>query len=172
MHLNKLFDEASRTEMYETSKKLFCCMMTEGSSVNTHVLKMIGYIKKLDQLGFVMNHELSVDLVLHSLPKNFLQFIMNYHMNKLDSILFNMLKTAKGILKKKKSQDLLVQSSKMFKKKDKKNKGVVSKGNKPNEASRKIRALVIIVARKNIGRGIARNALQPLKQRSLMKLLF
>jgi len=158
--------------MYETSKKLFCCMMIEGSSVNTHVLKMIGYIKKLDQLGFVIDHELSVDLVLHSLPKNFLQFIMNYHMNKLDSTLFNMLKTAKGILKKKKSQDLLVQSSKMFKKKDKKNKGVVSKGNKPNEASRKIRALVIIVARKNIGRGIARNALQPLKQRSLMKLLF
>jgi hypothetical protein len=146
--------------------------MIEGSSVNTHVLKMIGYIKKLDQLGFVIDHELSVDLVLHSLPKNFLQFIMNYHMNKLDSTLFNMLKTAKGILKKKKSQDLLVQSSKMFKKKDKKNKGVVSKGNKPNEASRKIRALVIIVARKNIGRGIARNALQPLKQRSLMKLLF
>jgi hypothetical protein len=136
-------------------------MMTEGSSVNTHVLKMIGYIKKLDQLGFVMDHELSVDLVLHSLPKNFLQFIMNYHMNKLDNILFNMLKNAKGILKKKKSQVLLVQSSKMFKKKDKKNKGVVSKGNKPNEASRKIRALVIIVARKNIGRGIARNALQP-----------
>jgi hypothetical protein len=161
MHLNELFDEASRIEMYETSKKLFCCMMIEGSSVNTHVLKMIGYIKKLDQLGFVIDHELSVDLVLHSLPKNFLQFIMNYHMNKLDSTLFNMLKTAKGILKKKKSQDLLVQSSKMFKKKDKKNKGVVSKGNKPNEASRKIRALVIIVARKNIGRGIAWNALQP-----------
>jgi len=161
MHLNELFDEVSRTEMYETSKKLFCCMMTEGSSVNTHVLKMIGYIKKLDQLGFVMDHELSVDLVLHSLPKNFLQFIMNYHMNKLDNILFNMLKTAKGILKKKKSQVLLVQSSKMFKKKDRKNKGVVSKGNKPNGALRKTRALVIIVARKNIGGGIARNALQP-----------
>jgi hypothetical protein len=79
-------------------------MMTEGSSVNTHVLKMIGYIKKLDQLGFVIDHELSVDLVLHSLPKNFLQFIMNYHMNKLDNILFNMLKTAKGILKKKKAK--------------------------------------------------------------------
>ena len=172
MHLNELFDEVSRTEMYETSKKLFCCMMTEGSSVNTHVLKMIGYIKKLDQLGFVMDHELSVDLVLHSLPKNFLQFIMNYHMNKLDNILFNMLKTAKGILKKKKSQVLLVQSSKMFKKKDRKNKGVVSKGNKPNGASRKTRALVIIVARKNIGGGIARNALQPWKRRSLMKLLF
>jgi hypothetical protein len=49
----------------------------------------------------------------------------------------------------------------MFKKKDKKNKGVVSKGNKPNGASRKTRSLIIIVARKNIRGGIARNALQP-----------
>jgi hypothetical protein len=70
--------------------------MVEGSSANTHVLKMIGYIKKLGQLGFVMDHELSVDLVLQSLSQNFLQFIMNYHMNKLDSTLLNMLKTAKG----------------------------------------------------------------------------
>jgi len=96
MHLNELFDEASRTERYEISKELFCCTMVEGSSANTHVLKMIGYIKKLGQLGFVMDHELSVDLVLQSLSQNFLQFIMNYHMNKLDSTLLNMLKTAKG----------------------------------------------------------------------------
>jgi hypothetical protein len=67
MHIKKLFDEASRIERYETSKKLFCCKMTEGSSVNTHVLKMIGYIEKLGQLGFVMDHELNVDLVLQLL---------------------------------------------------------------------------------------------------------
>jgi hypothetical protein len=55
--------------------------------VNTHVLKMIGYIKKLNQLGFVMDHKLSVDLVLQSLSQNFSQFIMNYHINKLDNTL-------------------------------------------------------------------------------------
>jgi hypothetical protein len=42
--------------------------MTEGSSVNTYILKIIGYIEKLGQLGFVMDHELNVDLVLQSLP--------------------------------------------------------------------------------------------------------
>ena len=68
MHLKELFDEASKIERYETSKKLFCCKMTEGSSVNTHILKMIGYIEKLGQLGFVMDHELNVNLVLQSLP--------------------------------------------------------------------------------------------------------
>jgi hypothetical protein len=43
-------------------------MMTDGSSISTHVLKMIGYIKKLGQLAFVMDYELSIDLVLQSLP--------------------------------------------------------------------------------------------------------
>ena len=41
--------------------------MTEGFSVNTHVLKMIGYIEKLGQLGFVMDYELNVDSVLQLL---------------------------------------------------------------------------------------------------------
>jgi hypothetical protein len=42
-----------------------------------------------------------------------------------------MAKTAEGAFKKEKCQGLLIQSSKMSKKKDKKNKGVVSKANKP-----------------------------------------
>jgi hypothetical protein len=81
--------------------------------VNTHVFKMIGYIEKLDQLGFVIDHKLSVDLVLQSLLQSFSQFIMNYRMNKLDSTLpklLNMLKTAKGALKKEENSILLVHS--------------------------------------------------------------
>ena len=87
MHLKELFDETSRTNRYQTSKELFRCKMTKGSSVNTHILKMNGYIEKLEQLGFVMDRKLSVELVLQSLPQKFSQFIMNYHMNKLDSTL-------------------------------------------------------------------------------------
>ena len=68
MHLKYLFDKASRTDKYETSNELFRYKITNSSSVNTHVLKMISYIEKLSQLGFVMDRELSVDLVLYSLP--------------------------------------------------------------------------------------------------------
>ena len=64
MHLKELFDEINRTEMYKTSKELFRYKMIKSSSVNTHVLKLISYIEKLGQLSFVMDHELSVDLVL------------------------------------------------------------------------------------------------------------
>jgi hypothetical protein len=53
MHLKELFEWTNKTKRYEYSKELFyckmlfCCKMTKGSSVNTHVLKMIGYIEKL-----------------------------------------------------------------------------------------------------------------------------
>ena len=64
VHLKELFDEASGTKRYGTSKELFRCKITKDSLVKAHVLKMIGYIKKIGQLDFVMDHELSVDLVL------------------------------------------------------------------------------------------------------------
>jgi len=54
MHLIELFDATSWSKRYETSKKLFRCKMTEGSSLNTFVLRMIDYFNKLDQLGFIM----------------------------------------------------------------------------------------------------------------------
>jgi hypothetical protein len=66
MHLKELFDVANRIEMYKTSKKLFRCNMIEGSLINTHVLRMISYFRKLGQLDFVMNHELSVVLIFQS----------------------------------------------------------------------------------------------------------
>jgi hypothetical protein len=47
MHLKKLFYAIRYIKRYETSKKLFRCKMTESSLVNTCVLKMIGYFKKL-----------------------------------------------------------------------------------------------------------------------------
>ncbi|XP_037496591.1 uncharacterized protein LOC119371108 [Jatropha curcas] len=63
LHLRELFDSQGRSDRYESSKELFRCKMVEGSSVCVHVLKMIGYIEKLGQLGIAMDHELSIDLV-------------------------------------------------------------------------------------------------------------
>ena len=71
MHLQELFGAQSRYERFQTSKELFQCKMTEDSSVGAHVLKMINLIEKLARLGFVMDHELSIDLVLQSLPPSY-----------------------------------------------------------------------------------------------------
>ena len=58
-----------------------------------------------------MDGELSQDLILQSLPESFAQFVVNYHMNKLNTSLpelSNMLKTAESHIKKEKAPLLLV----------------------------------------------------------------
>ena len=111
LNLKELYGEHSRTARYEISKQLFRARMTEGTSVQDHVLKVIDLITRLGQLGFVMDGELNQDLILQSLPESFSQFVLNYHLNKLNTSLpelLNMLKIAESHLKKNKAPLLLV----------------------------------------------------------------
>ena len=111
LNLKELYGEHSRTARYEISKQLFRARMTEGTSVQDHVLMVIDLITRLSQLGFVMGEELNQDLILQSLSESFSQFVLNYHMNKLNTSLpelLNMLKIAESHLKKNKAPLLLV----------------------------------------------------------------
>lgn len=47
MYLKELYGATKCNERYESFKELFCYKMTEGSSVNTYVLRMIGYFKEI-----------------------------------------------------------------------------------------------------------------------------
>ncbi|WRX17143.1 hypothetical protein QQP08_009630 [Theobroma cacao] len=115
LHLRELFDKEGRIERYEISKELFRCKMEKGSSVRPHVLKKIELIERLGQLGLAMDHELSIDFVLQSLLDSFSQFVLNFHMNRLEATLtelLNMLDTAERSIRKDKGSLLLVSSSK------------------------------------------------------------
>ncbi|XP_024990602.1 uncharacterized protein LOC112524891 [Cynara cardunculus var. scolymus] len=132
-HLKFLFQEQARHERYETYKELFCCIMSEGSPVGTHMLKMIGHIQRLEGLGFSLRKELAIDVVLQSLPNSHSQFLMNYNMHDFDKTLpelLNMLRTAEQELAKNKSTILMVR-------KDKKRKGKVKSIAKPTSKSLK-----------------------------------
>ena len=112
LNLKELYGEHSRTARYEISKQLFHARMIEGTSIQNHILMVINLITRLSQLGFVMDGELSQDLILQSLSELFSQFIVNYHMNKLNSSLpelLNMLKTIESYIKKDKAPLLLVE---------------------------------------------------------------
>ncbi len=129
-HLRELFDEQARTERFDISRSLFRSKMQEGTSVVQHALKMNGYIERLAALGFTMDHELSIDLILQSLPDSYSQFIMNYQMNQISSTipeLINLLKTAEPSIKKDKQTVMLVDSSKK-KSSSKKIKPIAAKG--------------------------------------------
>ncbi|KAK4262952.1 hypothetical protein QN277_028439 [Acacia crassicarpa] len=84
LHLQEVYDKQGWTECFETSKELFGCKMIEGMVVKLHIFKMIGLIKKLASLGFIMGHELSIDLILQSLLHSFDCLMVNYYMNKVE----------------------------------------------------------------------------------------
>ena len=89
--------------------------MEVGSSVATHVLKMIGLIEKLEKLGFMLHHQLSVDLILQSLPPSFSNFVMNFNLTQVETSTLpelNMLKTAEDSIRKEKGYVLMVEPSK------------------------------------------------------------
>ena len=110
-HLGKLFGACARQERYDISKKLFRTRMSEGSSVQAHVLKMIEWIRGLDKLGFELNDELATDLILQSLPDSFSPFILNFNMNKLEASLdelLNMLVVAEVNMQKDRPSAMIV----------------------------------------------------------------
>ncbi|MBT0604754.1 hypothetical protein KJK04_29670, partial [Klebsiella quasipneumoniae] len=77
----------------------------EGTSVNEHCLKMIRNIHALHDLGVDISSEMGTDILLHSLPASYKQFIMNFYVSDVNdkvslTDLMNMLVTAEETLKK------------------------------------------------------------------------
>ncbi|KAK8696648.1 hypothetical protein V6N13_001780 [Hibiscus sabdariffa] len=110
-NLKEIYEGQVRQERYETSKALFQCKMSEGSPVGAHVIKMMGYIQTLEKLGFALNDQLAVDVVLQSLPDSFNQFVLNFNMNEINKTLLQllgMLRTAEGNMKKGGSKSILM----------------------------------------------------------------
>jgi hypothetical protein len=63
-----VFAPQARAERYEDSKLFFSSKMDEYSSVSEHVVKMYGYVKRLNALECQILDELAIDRVPQSLP--------------------------------------------------------------------------------------------------------
>ena len=79
-----MYGEQSRTAHFEVSKRLFNLKMREGQLVHEHCITVIKDIKEVEKLGLNMQKKLQMDLILQSLISLYSQFIINFHMNKLD----------------------------------------------------------------------------------------
>ena len=103
--------------------------MKEEEDVGVHVNSMIRAIEKLESLDFTIESHLQLDMILQSLPKSFGQTIANFHMNKIECTLaelLNILVTAQKALEgnnKGKEVSLIATSSGNKKKGNKKKKG-------------------------------------------------
>ena len=124
-HLQKLYDEQSRTACFKVFKRLFTLKMHKGQSVHEHCMSMIKDIEELGKLGLEIQKKMQMDLMLQSLTSLYSQFIINFHMNKLDCIipeLVNMLVTTEGTLKSSRGTVLAVERTSSKKKSTEKKK--------------------------------------------------
>nr|GEW70677.1 zinc finger, CCHC-type [Tanacetum cinerariifolium] len=87
-----------------TVREFHTSKQEEGQSVSSHVLKIKGYIDKLERLGQPVGQNLVVSLILVSLNKDFDSFVQNYNMHgmrKTVNKLHAMLKLHEETLPKK-----------------------------------------------------------------------
>ena len=129
--LSKMFLEQARVERYRVTRSLLQCRMSEGSSVSSHILKMMSYLEQLDKLDCSLKKEFAMDIVLNSLSPSYSGFIMNYHMHGMDKSLdelHGMLKTAESDMKKATPSVLMVSDKGKKAKKDKSKRKSKAKG--------------------------------------------
>ena len=69
--------------------------MSEGMSVESHVAQMVADIDELANMGIVFEVEITIDMVLQSLPDSWRQFIINYNLMNTDNTLGDLLSTLK-----------------------------------------------------------------------------
>ena len=63
-------------------KELMNTNMEEVTSFRDHVLEMMSHLNEVEILGADIDGETQVDIVLQSLSESFMQFLLNYYMNK------------------------------------------------------------------------------------------
>ena len=84
---------------------------------------MIRSISELESLDFTMDFHLQTDLILQSLPESFRQTIANFHMNKIECTLvelLNILVTAQKTIQGSKRKEVAFIASSSGTKKDRK----------------------------------------------------
>ena len=103
LHLQELYGEGMRNQRFSAVCELVKTKMVNGAPVHQHVLKMIGLIEQLENLGTPLDGELAQDFILASLSDHFSQFVMNYNIGNMDKTLsefLHMLVTAEKTFKK------------------------------------------------------------------------
>ncbi|KAL0463102.1 UNVERIFIED_CONTAM: hypothetical protein Slati_0197800 [Sesamum latifolium] len=69
---------------YTVIKVFFGTKMAKGSSVQSHGVKMLFLVEKLEDLKVGLENDTYIDVILQSLPPSYDPFIVNYNMNGLD----------------------------------------------------------------------------------------
>ncbi|KAL2228464.1 UNVERIFIED_CONTAM: hypothetical protein Sindi_1826100 [Sesamum indicum] len=81
LHMKEIYAVPDSHIRYAATKALFCTKMAEGSSVQSHGVKMLSLVEKFEDLKAGLDNDMYIDVILQSLPPSYDPFIINYSMN-------------------------------------------------------------------------------------------
>ncbi|GJS76490.1 hypothetical protein Tco_0726371 [Tanacetum coccineum] len=81
--LKSMFEKQAGVERFDLIQTFHACKQEEGKPVGQYVLKMKGYVKQLERLGYVLPQDLSVGLILNDLTSDFAGFVRNDNMHNI-----------------------------------------------------------------------------------------
>nr|GEU93872.1 hypothetical protein [Tanacetum cinerariifolium] len=99
--LKSMFKKQARVERFDLIQTFYACKQEEGKLVAAYVLKMKGYVKQLERLGYVLPQDLIVGLILNGLTSHFARFVRNYNMHNMGKTIENNKKSLKAKAKGK-----------------------------------------------------------------------
>nr|GEX05754.1 retrotransposon protein, putative, Ty1-copia subclass [Tanacetum cinerariifolium] len=81
--LISMFEKQAGVERFDLIQTFHACKQEDGKSVSQYVLKMKGYVDKLERLGYVLPQDLSVGLILNGFTSDFAEFVRNHNMHNM-----------------------------------------------------------------------------------------
>ncbi|KAL0445229.1 UNVERIFIED_CONTAM: hypothetical protein Slati_2245600, partial [Sesamum latifolium] len=84
LRVKEVYAVPDRHIRYGVTKVFFETKMAEGSSVQSHGVKMLYLVEKLEDLKAELENDTYIDVILQSLPPFYDPFIVNYNMNELE----------------------------------------------------------------------------------------
>ncbi|GJU76010.1 retrotransposon protein, putative, ty1-copia subclass [Tanacetum coccineum] len=81
--LRSMFEKQAGVEKFDLIQSFHACKQEEGKPVADYVLKMKGYVEKLERPGYVLPQDITVGLILNGLTKDFAGFVSNYKMHNM-----------------------------------------------------------------------------------------
>nr|GEW18256.1 hypothetical protein [Tanacetum cinerariifolium] len=81
--LKSMFEKQVGVERFDLIQTFHACKQEEGKPVGPYVLKIKGYVEKLERLGYVLPQDIIVGLILNGLTSDFAGFVKNYNMHNM-----------------------------------------------------------------------------------------
>ncbi|KAL0440195.1 UNVERIFIED_CONTAM: hypothetical protein Slati_2502500 [Sesamum latifolium] len=91
LRIKQVYAVPDRHIRYAATKAFFGTKMAEGSSVQSHGVKMLSLVEKLEDLKVGLENDTYIDVILQSLPPSYDPFIVNYNMNGLEKCIHELI---------------------------------------------------------------------------------